>query len=342
MLAALVTGKGSVELLEFREPRPAEGQAVVQIALCGICGTDVHAYQSGRPYNPALCGHEWTGTVAAIGAGVTHLREGDRVVSGISPACGICPSCRAGDAARCTTAFLSIMGGPGGAPHGGFAPAIAAPASRLFPIPDNLTDVEAALIEPLTVALHAVRRTPLRLGDTVAILGAGPIGLLTMQCANASGARTIVIEPEPNRAQMARETGAGLVLDPRTTDVAAAVAAETGGLGPEVVFECAGIPATIQQAVDLVRRGGSVTLVGLAEGEATITPGTWLSKEVTFRGAVAYLHDEFNIAIRLVVDRRVDVAPLHTATFPLAQAADAFAALDRDKSQVKVLIDPRV
>lgn len=341
MQAALVTGKGRVELLEFAEPRPGEGQAVVRIALCGICGTDVHAYQSGRPYNPAICGHEWTGTVTAVGPGVTHLREGDRVVSGISPACGSCPSCRAGDAARCSTAFLSIVGGPAAAPHGGFAPAIAAPASRLFSIPASLSDVEAALVEPLTVALHAVRRTPLRLGDTVVVLGAGPIGLLTMQCANASGARTIVVEPQPNRARMARETGAALVLDPRADDVASAIAAETGGLGPNVVFECAGIPPTIQQAVDIVRRGGSVTLVGLAEGDATITPGTWLSKEVTFRGAVAYLHDEFNIAIRLIADRRVDVAPLHTATYPLAQAGDAFAALDRDKSQVKVLIDPQ-
>src|SRR5690349_12825215 len=110
MQAALVTGKGRVELLEVAEPRPGEGQAAVRITYCGVCGTDVHAFQSGAPYNPGICGHEWAGIVTAVGAGVTAFREGDRVVGGIAPACGSCPHCLAGATASCTAAFGDMMG----------------------------------------------------------------------------------------------------------------------------------------------------------------------------------------------------------------------------------------
>ena len=340
MQAALVTGKETVELLEFHEPRAKEGMAVVDIAYCGVCGTDVHAYQSGRPYNPAICGHEWTGTVREVGQGVTNLAPGDRVVAGVSPSCGRCPNCLAGTTAYCMSAWQSIVGGPQGLPHGGFAPAIAVTANRLFRVPDALSDIEAALVEPLTVALHAVRRTRIRLGDTAVALGAGPVGLLTAQCLRASGCRVIVVEPDEARAALAARLGADLVFDPRDKDTPARIAAKTGGLGPELVFECAGIAPTIQQAVDIVRRGGSVTLVGLAEGDATIVPGTWLSKEVTFVASIAYLHEEFPLAMRLVAEKRIDVASLHTATYSLSDAPAAFAALATGKTQVKVLVQP--
>ena len=140
-------------------------------------------------------------------------------------------------------------------------------------MPEGLDDLDAAMVEPLTVALHATRRTDIRLGDTVAVIGAGPIGLLTLQCARAAGAgRVLVVEPVPERAALAIELGADRVFNPREEDVAGELAEATGGLGPDVVFECAGISPTIQQAVDFVRRGGAVTLVGLSNEPATINP----------------------------------------------------------------------
>ena len=338
MQAAIITGKEIIELLEFAEPAPGEGEAVVRINYCGVCGTDMHNYQSGILGNPAVCGHEWMGEVSAVGAGVTDIREGDRVIGGIAPACGDCASCRAGYASDCPHQLGSLMG----TPHGGFAPAIAADVRRLTPVPEGLDDLDAAMVEPLTVALHATRRTDIRLGDTVAVIGAGPIGLLTLQCARAAGAgRVLVVEPVPERAALAIELGADRVFNPREEDVAGELAEATGGLGPDVVFECAGISPTIQQAVDFVRRGGAVTLVGLSNEPATINPGAWISKEVTVVASVAYSHQEFAMAADLIASGRIQVRPLHTHTAQLSDIAGAFSLLNKDRRQIKILVDPR-
>ena len=338
MQAGIITGKETIELLEFTEPAPGEGEAVVRISYCGICGTDLHNYQSGIMENPAVCGHEWMGEVAAVGAGVESVREGDRVIGGISPACGDCAACSAGYASDCPHQLASLMG----TPHGGFAPAIAADARRLTPVPDGLDDLDAAMVEPLTVALHGVRRTTIRLGDNVAVIGAGPIGLLTLQCARAAGAgRVYVVEPIADRAALALELGADRVFNPREDDVAGELAEATGGLGPDAVFECAGIAPTIQHAVDYVRRGGAVTIVGLANEDAIINPGSWISKEVTVVASVAYSHKEFAIAADLIATGRIQVRPLHTHTAMLSGIADAFTLLNDDRRQIKILVDPR-
>ena len=338
MQAGIITGKEIIELLEFTEPTPAENEAVVRISYCGICGTDLHAYQSGVMENPAVCGHEWMGEVSAVGSGVTDFREGDRVIGGIAPACGDCASCNAGYASDCPHQLGSLMG----TPHGGFAPAIAADVRRLTPVPDNLDDLDAAIVEPLTVALHGTRRTTIRLGDSVAVIGAGPIGLLTLQCARAAGAGSVyVVEPVADRAALALELGADRIFNPMEEDVAAGLAEATGGIGPDIVFECAGIAPTIQHAVDYVRRGGAVTIVGLANEDAIINPGSWISKEVTVVASVAYTHQEFAIAADLIASGRIQVRPLHTHTARLSDIGDAFSLLNEDRRQIKVLVDPR-
>jgi (R,R)-butanediol dehydrogenase/meso-butanediol dehydrogenase/diacetyl reductase len=343
MHAALVTGRQKLELVEMPEPSAEAGKAVVEIAYCGICGTDVHAWLSGEPYNPAICGHEWVGTVAACGSGVRNVREGDRVVAGVAPACGACAQCHAGDAVHCVSALLGMIGlGPLAAKHGGFARAIAIEAARLSHVPREIPDEDAALVEPATVAVHALRRTDLRLGDSVVVLGAGPIGLLVLQCARAAGAsQVIVVEPDASRGALARELGADLVLQPGTDDVGARVAKACAPLGPDVVFECAGIAATVQQSVDLARRGGIVSLVGLAGAKAQIDPAAWLVKEVRLVASLGYLHEEFELAMRLIAGGRIRVAPLRTSTVGLAELDSAFASLAKPAGQVKILVDPR-
>ncbi|MEZ5597079.1 MAG: zinc-binding dehydrogenase [Pseudomonadales bacterium] len=342
MRVALVTGAHKVELLEMPEPQPEPGKAVVDIRYCGICGTDVHAYQSGHPYNPAICGHEWTGTVSATGAGVSNVREGDRVAIGVASACGQCGTCRRGDAAHCESAFLGAIGqGPMAAPHGGFASRISFDARRLYHVPEGMSDADAAILEPATVAVHALRRTPLQLGDTAVIIGGGPIGLLTLQAARAAGAgRLVLIEPEASRRERALALGASAVLDPGRDEVVPRLAELLGNAGPDAVFECAGVPQTIQQAVSLVRRGGLVSLVGVANHPARIEPGEWLIKEVRLVSSIAYLHEDFEIAKDLVATGRIDVSALHTSTVPLAEIEAAFARLATHPSEVKILVDP--
>lgn len=340
--AALITGAGTVELREFPEPAPAPAGVVVDIAFCGICGTDVHAYQSGRPYNPAICGHEWAGTVSAVGADVRDVAEGDRVVVAAAPACGRCVACRAGQADRCQTAFLSAIGrDPLAPPHGGFAPRIAVAAARVVPTDPGLSDEQAAQVEPTTVAFHAVRTSHLRLGDTAVVQGAGPIGLGTLQWVRAAGAgRIVVVEPNPARRQVALELGATAVVEPSST-ATALVQELTRGLGADIVYECVGRPAAIQSAVDLARRGGSVCLIGLADTDAAITPATWLIKEIAVTSALAYFHEEFEVAMGMIADGRVRVEPLHTSTASLDGLGAALADLAGGRSdQTKVLVNP--
>jgi (R,R)-butanediol dehydrogenase/meso-butanediol dehydrogenase/diacetyl reductase len=326
------------------QPVPATGKAVVDIAYCGICGTDLHAYQSGEPYNPAICGHEWTGRVSAVGRDVSGIREGDRVAIGAATACGVCATCRRGDAAHCETAFAGMIGvGPLAATHGGFASAIAIDASRVYRVQDTIDDVAAAILEPATVAVHAVRRTDIRLGDSVVVLGAGPIGLLVLQAARAAGAGTVVlVEPQRSRRELGGKLGADKLIDPTSTDTAEAVNAHIGAQGADVVFECAGIPRTIEQSASLVRRGGVVSLVGVPNRPAQIQAAEWLIKEVRLTTSLAYLREEFDIAQGLVADGRIRCAALHTSTVSLQQLGDAFARLSDAPQEVKVLVDPRL
>ncbi len=343
MEAALITGQHQVEIREFPEPEAIDGHAVVEVTLCGICGTDLEAWVTGDPYSPSICGHEWTGTVSALGKGVSHIKEGDRVGIGIAPPCGGCPHCHAGDAAHCDTAFMSVLGmGPYATPHGGFAPRIGLNAARLYTVRDGISDKAAAMLEPATVAVHGVRRTGLHMGDACIVLGAGPIGLLTMQAAFANGAGAVaVVEPHEARRSQAAALGASLVIDPKNEEVAERVTAFFGPVGPDVVFECAGIPTTIQQGAELVRRGGTVSLIGLSSHDATISPATWLANEVQLVSSLAYTSDEFDVTMALMQDARIRVETLHTSTSNLADMGNAFERLRESPDEIKILVDPR-
>ncbi len=341
MRAALITGAGQVELRDFPEPTPTDGGVVVDVAYCGVCGTDVHAYAAGHDYSPAICGHEWTGTVSAVGPSVSRFTEGDRVVVGVPAACGSCAPCRAGQTDACERTFAFARGRDVNAPaHGGFAPRIAVSVDRVIAAHPDLDDETLAQVEPVTVALHAVRRSRLREGDVAVIQGAGPVGLTTMQCVRASGAgEVIVVEPTESRRALAASLGADVTATPAEADDV--VRDRTGGLGADVVYECVGGGDTIQAGVDLARRGGSVCLIGLAGGPVSIDPVGWLRKEITVTAALAYLHDEFALSMDLLADGRVRVDRLHTSTTQLDGLADVLDELAAGGSmQTKVLVKP--
>ncbi len=341
MHAALITGKETVELVEVPDPVPAVDGVVVDIQLCGICGTDIHAWQSGDPYNPAICGHEWTGLVSAVGADVRAFSEGDRVVCTVPPACGRCEPCIAGQTSWCQSTMLVAVGrDPHAQPHGGFASQIAAHQGRVLHVNPALSVEQAAQVEPATVGFHAVRQTQPRLGDIVVVQGAGPIGLVTLQAALAGGAgEVIVVEPNEARRGLASELGATHAVG---LDVADAFIKErTRGLGADLVYECVGRPETIQQAVDRSRRGGRVCLIGLPIGQATINPAVWLVKEVQFSGALAYTHDDFERCMGMIADGRLQLDPMHSSTVTVDGLHDAIADLASGTStETKVLVSP--
>ena len=342
MRVGLITGRGELALREFPTPSPEPGKAVVEIARCGICGTDVHAYAHGGPYTPAICGHEWAGRVSGCSAEVDAVREGDRVAIGIAPACGRCALCRAGAPAQCTTVLTSMLGlDPMAPPHGGFASAIAVDGKRLYRVRPEIGDAEAALLEPATVVTHALRRTPVREDEPVIVLGAGPIGLLALQLARAGGAGAVVVlEPEPSRAELARALGADHVFAPDLADLDRRLRDACGKAGAELVLECAGVATTIQRSVELVRRGGRVGLVGLASTPATIEPGSWLAKEVRVTASLGYTHEEFEITQQLVCDGALDLAPLVTDTVGLDELQAAIERLTKPSGEIKILVDP--
>ena len=329
-------------IVDAEVPEPAPNQVVVQIRYCGVCGTDVHAFATPEMLPPAVFGHEWTGTVVAAGDAVAGVRIGQRVAAAVGPPCGICAMCRAGNAEHCDTAFAEANGITRDAPpHGGFATHLPVSERRVVPVIDELSDEQAGLIEPTAVCFHAVKRTAFRLGSAVAVQGAGPIGLLTAQHARAAGAgRTLISEPVEARREAARAVGFTEVFEPGEafTD---AVRAATDGLGADVLFECTGVASLFQPSAALVRRGGTLSLLGYPITDSSVSYGDWQSRELRVIGSLAYNHEDFLGAMRALATGAVDVGPLITGTVGLDGLSGVLTELGSGSTtHAKVLVDP--
>jgi (R,R)-butanediol dehydrogenase/meso-butanediol dehydrogenase/diacetyl reductase len=340
MRVGQIKGKRTFELAELPEPELREGGAVVEISRCGICGSDVHAYVEGWPYAPAICGHEWVGTVAAVATGVTTVAEGDVVTGGVRPGCGTCEECRAGLAEYCAVGQATYAGRESG-PTGGFAPMIGVDAARLNIVAPGLDADRAALIEPASVALHAVRRSRLRTGDLTCVVGCGPIGLLTLQCAKIAGAGHLVaVEPDARRRELALAVGADAAFAPGA-ELRDHIDERSRGLRADIAYDCAGIPQTLQQSVDMVRRGGSVCMVGVSGGEATIVPMRWMMKEVSVDTSLVFTLEEMAIATDFIATQRLAVSELIEGTVTLDQLGSTIDDLAEKRSDaIKILVDP--
>ncbi|MFI7679164.1 zinc-binding dehydrogenase [Actinophytocola sp. NPDC049390] len=339
----VVTVAGPRELRQRTETltEAAPGRVLVDITFTGICGTDVHGYTDGHMLPPAVFGHEWTGTVSAVGEGVPALRAGQRVVGGVGPACGRCAQCVAGHARQCDTVFAEANGVDADAPdHGAFAARVHVSARRVIPVPDELSDVEAALVEPAAVTFHAVRRVAAELGAIVVVQGAGPIGLLTAQHARNAGAGHIVVsEPSAARRELATRLGFAHVVAPDALQPT--LDGISGGVGADVVYECAGVASLLQPTAELVRRGGILALLGYPLQESTVSYGDWQSRELTVIGSLAYNHEDFVGAMRAIAGGTLDVAALHTGTVGLTSLRDVLEELDSGRSEhAKVLVSP--
>lgn len=336
MKAAKIFGARDIRVEEAELPLLEAGKVLVKVDYAGICGSDMHEYLAGTfpiRTQPVL-GHEFSGTVTEVGNGVTSLKPGDKVAVEPLIACGHCASCRRGMANLCTNSS-----GYGYSLSGGFAEYAVVRQENAFKLPEGMDVKLGALVEPTAVAVHAVRQSSLRLGDSAAIFGAGPIGLLLLQAVKAAGASEIfVVEVSDERREKALELGATHVLNPVETDAVTKIKELTDG-GVDVAFDAAGVQATFLSGVNAVRKGGEFKVVSLWEQPVTFSPNSFVKTEAKITGSYAYVN-LFPEVIRLLARGIIDGNKVITSLIPLDDIVEkGFETLTKDRKQCKILID---
>lgn len=342
MKTGLILGQGAFEIENVPDRQLRAGGAVVRITLCGICGSDVSAYKSGAHYPKGLCGHEWVGVVHSIALDVPGIVEGTRVVcSGPGPCVTGCPACLQGRYDACAMIVKSLLGDDGFSPDsGGFAPYQLVDARRLLSVPAALSDTQAAMVEPATVATRGVRRSGAKPGDRVVVLGAGPIGLFAIQSLRALGVELlVVIDPDAHRRAVATAVGADYALEPG--DAASATIAElTGDLGPDIVLECSGAPSAVQDSATLCRHKGVVVLVGVSPRPIMIEPVEFVLKELTVITSVGFDKADSLAVLGMMEAGRIRTEPLYSETIALGSTGAAIAELANGSEKIKILVSP--
>ena len=327
--ACRLQGPRTLRLDEVPKPSPGPGQVLVRVEAVGICGSDLHYYRDARigdtlAAEPLVLGHEFAGIVEELGPGVKGLREGQRVAVDPALPCGHCEFCQQGNPNICPE--VRFCGTP--PTDGALQEYIAWPAHLVFPLPDSIDAIQGALLETLGVALHAIDLAKVKLAHRVAVLGVGPIGLLIVRLAKASGAVEVyATDLKPKRLELARTLGADGVLDARREDPVPWLKRLTGGRGVDVVLEAAGALETPQQAVDAVKPGGTVVIVGInPEDRIPLKHTAARRKGITLKLCRRMKH-VYPRSIDLVTHGVVDLMPLVSQRFLLDEAPQAFADL---------------
>jgi L-iditol 2-dehydrogenase len=305
------------------EPMINQDEVLIRVRAMGVCGSDLHIYTGDRPVPyPRILGHEFAGNIAQVGANVSHLRIGQRVTAEPNFWCGRCVYCQAGRQNLCVNRVGLAVN-----VDGCQAEYVKVPAQFVWPLPDNMTFVQGAMVEPLMVSLHAIKRSRAQLGNTVTILGCGTIGLMALLCAKAAGCRIFAVDVIPEKLDLARRLGANEVINGLETDAVEAVKQATEGLGSDIVIEAAGFPATVEQSLVMVRQAGRIILIGLSTKPAQLPPIAVARREVEIFGSFIYHAGEFASAIHLIATGQVDVLPLVGLTTDLVGAQDAYEQL---------------
>jgi len=331
-------GEGHIELLDVDEPTPKPGWVVLEVTGAGICGTDIHILHDEHPYwPPVTLGHEFAGRIAGVGPGVEGWRIGDRVVcEPHAGACGVCHLCRRGFMQLCANKRA-----PGWGIDGALAPYVAVPAHLLHRVPDEVSDRAAAVCEPTAISVSAIERVGVEPGETVVVLGPGPIGLITAMIVRAMGAdRVIVVGRSSSKHRL--EVGARLGLDIWNSDeldVIEAARDATEGRGVDLVVDTSGAAGAISSGVHMLRRRGRMCAVGVSGRENIEFP--WdaaLFRAIDLRFSFSSSYTSWDAALSLMRSGAVDVEPL-TTVFPLERWEDAFRAVE-DRDVVKALLTP--
>ena len=316
------------------DPEPGPGELVVQVAACGICGSDLHLSQLGIP--GIVLGHELAGDVVAVGDGVDGFAEGDRVCAFPLVGCGRCAACEGGRPAHCSVGGELI----GLQRPGGFAESVVTSARDTFRLPLSVDHRTGALVEPLAVALHAVEGSRRAIEDPVLVIGAGPVGLACVLWLRHLGTPQVVVsDPVTGRRAMAERLGATATIDPAGADVRSAFERETGA-APTAVIECVGVPGTLQHAADVAGPEALVTVVGVCLQPDTVTPLVALTKELTMRFVLYYLRSDFERTLAALAREALDPGDLVTDDIGLEDLPARFEALRHPTTEGKVLVHP--
>jgi threonine dehydrogenase-like Zn-dependent dehydrogenase len=343
MKALVLQGYGTLEHRDVPEPEIGADEALVHIKACGICGSDVHGMDgsTGRRIPPIIMGHEASGVISRLGENVSGWSVGERVTFDSTISCGDCWHCRRGEINLCDTRRVLGVSCDEYRRDGAFAEYVAVPQRILYRIPAGVEFIHAAMAEPLSVAVHAVRLAGPDIGETAVVVGAGMIGLLLVQCLRASGCGTIIaVDLDEAKLGRARELGADLAVDPKSPGFSDEILSRTEGRGADCAFEAVGVSSAIQTAAGAVRKGGRLVLVGNIAPRVELPLQTIVTREIALFGSCAS-QGEYPACLSLIANGRINLASLISARAPLADGAQWFDRLHRQEpTLLKVILEP--
>ena len=343
MKALLLKNYKDLSLVDFPMPEVGPDDVLVRVKACGICGSDVHGFDgsTGRRIPPLVMGHEAAGEVAAAGANVKDFEPGDRVTFDSTVSCGRCFFCGRGEINLCDNRQVLGVSCGDYRRHGAFAEYVVVPRNIVYRLHDSLPYEQAALIEAVSVAVHAVNITPIRLGDTALLVGSGMIGLLVLQALRLAGcARVIAVDLDDLKLDAARRFGADETLNPKSCDIAARIAELTNGLGADLAVEAVGATDPIKTAIQGVRKGGAATLVGNIRPTVEIPLQAVVSRQIRLQGSCAS-SGEYPVCIDLLSRGAIKVDPIISARAPLEEGPEWFERLyAHDSKLMKVVLEP--
>jgi L-iditol 2-dehydrogenase len=343
MKALLLKEYLNLEVIDFPEPELGPEDVLIRVGACGICGSDVHGWDgsTGRRIPPLVMGHEAAGSIAKVGSAVTQWKEGDRVTFDSTVSCGKCHFCRAGQVNLCDNRMVLGVSCGDYRRHGAFAEYVSVPQHILYGLPDSVSYEHAALIEAISIGVHAVRLTPIELGDTAVIVGAGMIGSLTLQAAKVAGcARVFAVDTNNEKLAMAKRLGATETFNPLECDVKAEILKRTQGRGADVALECVGATDPIKTAIACVRKGGAVTLVGNITPNIELPLQQVVTREIRLQGTCGS-SGEYPACIELLASGMIQVDPIISAKISLADSPSYFKRLyDSEPGLMKVIVQP--
>lgn len=343
MKAMLLSDYKQLDLVDVPKPQIGPDELLVQVKACGICGSDIHGWDgsTGRRRPPLIMGHEAAGIVAEVGKDVKGFSEGDRITFDSTVSCGRCYYCRRGSINLCENRQVLGVSCDEFRRHGAFAEYVVVPQNICYQLPANLRFEHAALIEAVSIAVHAANRSPIRLGDSAVVVGSGMIGLLVIQAIRLSGCSQIIaVDLDDNKLQLAGHFGATSLLNPQKVDVIQQVHELTDGRGANVTLEVVGAAAPMNTAIECTRRGGAITLVGNLSPKVEVPLQKIVNRELSLNGSCAS-NGEIPQCIDLLSRGAIQVQPLITATASLDEGPQWFAKLyEGHPGAMKVVLQP--